>query len=309
MKLDSDVIIIGSGIAGITAAIYLKRANLDVIVVEKEMPGGLLNKISSVENYPGYASINGTDLAMKLYDHMMGYEPRYEYGNLVEITDHGDYKTVKTDAAVYNVKYVLLAMGRVPKKLNIEGEQELEGRGISWCATCDGFLYKGKKVAVIGGGNSALQEAQYLAALASDVTLINRSFNYRADASLVDEVKADDRIKMLENKKMVRFNEKEGKLYSITVMDIATKEEEEVLVEGAFIYTGQTPVSASLESLNILDDQRYVKVNNKQETAIENIYAAGDIVAKDLYQLVTASSEGALAANEIIKKSNRKVIN
>lgn len=309
MKLDSDVIVIGSGIAGITATIYLRRANLDVIVVEKEMPGGLLNKISNIENYPGFERINGTDLAMKLNNHMMNYEPRYEYGNLIEIIDHGSYKTVKTDVAVYNTRFVILAMGRVPKKLNIEGEAELENRGISWCATCDGFLYKGKDVAVIGGGNSALQETQYLTALASSVTLINRSENYRADASLVEEVKSDERIKVLENKKTVRFNAEDNKLSSITVRDVKTGVEEDVYVDGAFIYTGQTPVSESLESLNILDENRYVAVDENQQTKVENIYAAGDIVAKDLYQLVNASSEGAIAASEIIKKSHRKVIN
>ena len=183
-----DTIVIGAGVAGMTAAIYLKRANTNVLLLEKEMPGGQINKTTEIENYPGFTKINGTDLALSIYEQVKQNNIDYKYGNVIDIILKRNKKIVKTNKEEFECKNIILATGRVPKKLGLENEEKLVGRGISYCAICDGMFFKDKIVAIIGGGNSALQAALYLSNICTKVYVINRSTKLRADNVVIEKV-------------------------------------------------------------------------------------------------------------------------
>ena len=178
MSLRSDCLVIGAGIAGMTAALYLKRSNVNVILIEKSAPGGQINMTSKIENYPGFDSIDGPTLAMNIFNQIKSLGVEYRYGNVIDIVDTGKSKIVKTDMDEIECQVVIIATGRIPKELGLENEKQLTGRGVSWCAVCDGFFYKDKKVAIIGGGNCALEEALFLADIAKKVYLIHRRINF-----------------------------------------------------------------------------------------------------------------------------------
>ena len=295
-----DTIVIGAGPAGITAAIYLKRANFDILLIEKDAPGGQINKTSTIENYPGVDKIAGSDLASKLYKQTKDLEIDYKYGEAKVIEDKGEYKAIKLQDEELLAKTVILALGKKPKTLRKEETEKLIGHGISFCAVCDGALYKNKDVAVIGGGNSALEEALYLSKICNNVYIIHRRDEMRGDEILVDSINNKDNIKVLYNSEVMKFNERDGILDSL---DIKTNEEiKELKVSGCFIFVGYEPATEFLKDLDILDDFGFVEVNDKKETKIKGIFAAGDVVKKEAYQIVTATSDGALAAIGCIKK-------
>ena len=184
-----DVIIIGAGVAGISAAIYAKRSNMNVLLIEKDSPGGQINKTSTIENYPGFTSIQGPELAFKLFEQLQTLNIEYKALEVQKILDNKEYKTVVTNKDEYKTKTVIIATGRTPKKLGKENEDKLYSRGISFCSICDGNLYRDKNIAIIGGGNSAAEEGLYLSEIAAHLTIINRSNKLRADESMVNELK------------------------------------------------------------------------------------------------------------------------
>lgn len=294
-------VIIGSGVAGMTAAIYLKRARKDICILENGVPGGQITLASSVENYPGFSSITGSDLALNIYNQVLNLGVTYKYTKANQVKVEEDCITVITDKEEIKCKNLIIATGRAPRKLEVTLEDRLVGSGISFCATCDSSLYKGKKVAVVGGGTAALEEAIYLSKICDTVTLIHRRDTFSATDALVDDVKNTKNIKILTNRTVKEFKVNDNKLSGIVLED-KQNNQEEITVDGCFEYIGQVPNTKIFESLDILDDKGYVNVDKNYQTKIPGIYAVGDCVKKDLYQVVTACSEGAIAANNIIKQ-------
>lgn len=294
-------VIIGSGVAGMTAAIYLKRARKDICILENGVPGGQITLASSVENYPGFSSITGSDLALNIYNQVLNLGVTYKYTKANQVKVENDFITVITDKEEIKCKNLIIATGRAPRKLEVTLEDRLVGSGISFCATCDSSLYKDKKVAVVGGGTAALEEAIYLSKICNNVTLIHRRDTFSATDALVNDVKNTKNITILTNRTVKEFKVNDNKLSGIVLED-KQNNQEEITVDGCFEYIGQVPNTKIFENLDILDDKGYVNVDKNYQTKISGIYAAGDCVKKDLYQVVTACSEGAIAANNIIKQ-------
>ena len=296
-----DCIIIGGGIAGITAGIYLKNANKNVLLIEKGAMGGILNKISKIENYPGFKSIMGPDLAYNLYEQAKYNEIEILEDTVIGIENKEDENIVKLKDKELSCKYLILATGKEARRLNLENEEELLGRGISYCALCDGPFYKDKDVCVIGAGDSALLEALYLANICSHVTIINKYPKFKCKESLLNQVLKKENISILYDSVTKSLNEENGFLKSITYEKDDKLEELEV--SGAFVYIGSTPNIFTLDGLEL--DGNYIKVSENMETSVDTIYAIGDVIKKDIYQLVNAASEGMIAATTIIKRINK----
>lgn len=290
-----DIIIVGMGISGITAAIYAKRSNLNVLLIDKSAPGGMLNKIDSISNYPGLPNISGPDFAINLLNQINDLEIPYKIEEVISLKLKGKNKAVKTTNNEYFAKNIILALGRTPKFLGLKNEQELLGHGVSTCAMCDAFFYRNKEVAVVGTGNSALQESLFLTKVVDKLYLINRRDGFRGDAYLVEQVKNNPKIEIIYNANITSLNSNEDKLNSITLDNGNT-----INVAGVFIYIGYTPDTKIVDS-SILDENGYVKVNKNLATPIKGVYAIGDCLNKDIYQLITAASDGARVINNIEK--------
>lgn len=292
-----DLIVIGMGISGISAAIYAKRNNLNVLVLEKNSPGGLLNKINIVNNYPGFTEITGPDLSYKLFEQFMNNKIEYKIEEVLNVENCSDYKIVTTNKNNYKAKNIIIASGRIPRKLGLENEEKLIGHGISNCALCDGNLYKNKDIAVVGGGNSALEEAIYLSKLVNKIYLIHRKESFSAEDKLIKEVLNKENIEIIYNANISTILEDNGKLSGLKLDN-----EQEIIVEGLFEYIGYIPGNDFLKNLDIQNYNGYLDVNDNYETSIPGIYAVGDSILKKYYQLVLAASEGAIAAIDIISK-------
>lgn len=290
-----DLIIIGMGISGVSAAIYAKRANLSVLMLEGSAPGGTLNKISNVENYPGIASITGPDFAYNLFEKIG--ELKIEY-KLEEVTDIiTESKTIKTKNNVYQAKNILIASGRSPKFLGLDNEEKLLGKGISTCALCDGALYKNKEVAVVGGGSSALAESIHLSKIVKKVYLIHRKNEFRGEDTLVESVKSINNIELILNNEITELKEENDKLSGLIL-----KDGKELEVSALFIYIGFTPNTNFIKNTDIKMENGYILVDKDGKTNIDGIYASGDVIKKDIYQLINAASEGSLASIQISEK-------
>jgi len=298
--MDYNTVIIGSGVAGMTAAIYLARANISVCILEKEIPGGQITRTSTIDNYPGFISIEGPELATTMYSQVMNLNVPYFYTEAIEILNLADKKIIKTNEKEITCQNVIIATGRSPRKLNVINEDKLTGRGISYCAICDGGLYKDKEVAVIGGGKSALEETLYLSKICSKVTLIHRRDSFRAEEDMINDVKSQPNVEILMNRTVKKFVEEDNKLSKIILNDY-NDNLEEIKVDGCFEYIGQIPNTENFKNLNILNEEGYIQVNEEYETSIKNIYAIGDCIKKDLYQIITACNDGAIVASKIAK--------
>lgn len=282
-----DIIIIGMGISGITAGIYAKRSNKKVLLIDKGMPGGLLNNIDKVSNYPGVPEITGSDFAEILEKQVEHLDIPYVLEEVKSLELNEETKKVITENNTYEAKRVILAMGRKPKYLGLDNEKSLLGKGLSTCAVCDAFFYKNENIAIVGTGNSALQEALYLANIVGHIYIINRRDDFRGEEILVENIKKNPKIEIIYNANIESMNEENNKLSSIT-LDNGTI----LNVKGVFIYVGYRPATDFIPK-EILDENGYVKVNEKLETEINGVYAIGDIINKDTYQLVTAAADGA----------------
>lgn len=294
-----DLIIIGGGPAGLTAALYASRANLKILIVEKDSPGGKITKTSSIENWPGQISVMGPDLAYKMYEQVMSYKPKYVYGDVVKVEVANKERTVTlTDQKIYRAKAIIVATGTVENKLGIPGESKYYGKGVSYCAVCDGALYADKDIAVIGGGNSALEEANYLTKFAKKVYLVHRRSEFRAEPIIVKHAKNNNKIEMHLNYEPVSINGSE------IVDELVIKKENEIVklaIAAVFPFVGLSPATSFLAELNILTDKGYVITDENMQTTIPGIYAAGDVINKSLRQIVTAVNDGAIAAQSVIK--------
>lgn len=294
-----DCVVIGAGVAGMTSAIYLKRYNLNVLLIEKGAPGGQITQTPNVENYPGYSSIDGASLALNIFSQVSNLGVSYQYGDVIKIEDLGERKIVYTDNGNYETRSIIIASGRKPKKLGLEKENQLVGRGISWCATCDGSFYKNQHVAVVGGGNSAIEEALFLSDICKRVDILYRGENLRADEVLQQKILKKNNVKIHYNTQVEELIEEENKLVGIKI----SKEEniEHLKIDGLFIYIGYEPDTSFLETLELKLDNQYIVVNQNMETNITGIYACGDVVKKELYQLTTAVGEASMAAYQVKK--------
>lgn len=301
MKLDFDCIIIGAGVAGMTSAIYLKRSGINVAIFEKNYVGGQINKTYTIKNYPGFREIDGPTLALTMLEQVKDLNVPIIYEEVINIVENGEYKEVETNKQKYISKAVIIASGKKERHLNLENEKELIGKGISWCATCDGNFFKGMNVAVVGGGNTAMEDALYLSNICNKVYVINRSNTFRADSILVEQVENKENIEIIRDKVVKKLIKNDEKLQGIFLND-GTKLE----ISGLFLAIGSDPVIEFLENIDIELDKNYIVVDNKMKTNIDGIYACGDIIKKDLYQIVTAAGEGAIAANSVKDYLNNK---
>lgn len=305
MKLDFDVVIVGSGVAGMTAAIYLKRGGINCCLVERETPGGQINKSSSVKNYPGFLDITGPDLVSNIFNQVNALKVPYKYGNVLKIEVKDGYKIVKTDVEIITTKNIIIATGRSAKKLGIPEENKLVGHGVSYCALCDANFFKDEDVLVIGGANSAVEEAIYLSKICKKVTIVHRR-NLTADNIFLKQLDDISNIEVKTNYTVKQLNEKNDMLESATIINKLNNQEEVIKVKGCFIYVGQTPASEMFKGVLQFDKNGYIKVNKHNKTSVDGIYAAGDIVKKDAYQLLTAMSDGVIAAVNCIKDIKSK---
>lgn len=298
MKYDYEVVVVGCGPAGITSAIYLKRANINVCIIEKSAPGGQLNKSSTIENYPGFTKITGPELAYNFYSQINSLNISFINEEVIEIIDKKDYKIVKTNKQEITCKGVILALGRKPRTFDNNNIRSLEGKGVSYCSICDGPLFKGEDVSIIGGGNSALEEALFLSDICKSVTIIHRRDIFRGDKILIDKVLNKDNIKVLYNSVVVKFNKKNDILESIDINE--NGKIINLTVKACFIFIGYVPATSFLDNLDILDEKGYIKTDKNLRTDIPFIYACGDTINKNVYQIVTATGEGATAAISFI---------
>lgn len=295
-----DLIIIGAGPAGLTATIYARRANLDVMILESSAPGGKIVKTAEVENWPGQIHTTGPDLAFSMFEHAMSLKVDYQQGNVVNVED-GEVKVVHTDnGKKYYARAVLIATGTIERKMNVPGEQEFSNKGVSYCAVCDGALFKDKVVTVVGGGNSAVEEAIYLTKFASKVNIIIRRDVFRGDKKVVDRLYENEKINVI-TKSIPKQVVGDNKVTGLMITNVDTNEDSVVETDGIFPFIGLDPITEFVKDLNIVDERNYIIANEKMETSVKGIYAAGDVIKKELRQIVTAANDGAVAAQEILK--------
>lgn len=297
------VIIIGAGPAGITAAIYLKRANVPVKILDKGAPGGKLNITQAVENYPGFTTISGPDLAFKMFEQVRENDIEIEYGEVVDIAKNEDGTfNVTTIDEVFNTHFVIVATGTTERKLKIPGEARYTSKGVSYCAVCDGALYKDHEIAVIGGGNSALEETLFLAKIVKKIYLIHRRDEFRSDEELTERVKATENVELVLNTIPVEVLGDGTKVTGLNVKNILTGEDRTLEVAAVFPFVGATAQSDMLKNFDVRNERGYALVNKNMETSVEGLFAVGDINEKDLRQIVTAQSDGAIAAITVSKR-------
>lgn len=296
-----DIIIIGAGPAGLTAAIYASRASKKVLVLEKMSYGGQIINTPSVENYPGYENISGFDLATNLYNQAkkLGAQIKFE-----EVINIDEFKKVTTSKETYQASAIILATGAYNRKLGITDEKELIGKGVSYCATCDGGFYKEKNVAVVGGGNTALEEALYLSDICNKVYLIHRRDEFRAENTLIDKLKEKTNVEYIYNSNVTKLLSVE-KLKGIEITN-NDGDKKTIEIDGLFIAIGRIPENEKFDNIIKLDENGYIKATEDCHTNIEGIFVAGDNRTKELRQLVTATSDGAVAASEAIKYISRR---
>ena len=297
-----DIIIIGAGPAGLTSAIYAKRANKNVLVLEAKNYGGQIINTLDIENYPANEHISGFDFATNLYNQAKNLGAEIKYEKVVDINNLGKEKEVITTKNTYKTKTIIIATGSENRKLGLPNEDEFASKGISYCATCDGAFYKKKTVAVVGGGNTALEDALYLADLASKVYLIHRRDEFRGEESTINLLKEKDNIEFLYNSNVTKLNTKD-RLESIEVTS-NDGETRTIDVDALFIAIGRIPENQNFAKLINLDNAGYIISNEYCHTNVEGIFVAGDNRVKELRQLVTATSDGAIAAVEAIKYIN-----
>ena len=298
-----DVAIIGAGPAGMTAAVYAARAGLTVGLIEAGAPGGQMVNTFEIENYTGFETISGPELSMKMFEHAKAAGATYVYGDVQKVTPQTDGShLIDCGTSQVSARSVIIATGTKHRKLDIPGEAELSGRGISWCAVCDGAFFKAEEVVVIGGGNSAIEEAIYLTGLASKVYIVHRRDRLRADTVLQERALANEKIEVIWDSIPTKFTATEtGKFESITLKNIITGEETNLLASGAFIYIGNDPVTHMLDGLGITNEAGNVIVDEFMATGVSGIFAAGDVIVKELRQVVTATNDGAIAAQSAYK--------
>ncbi|MCM0583318.1 thioredoxin-disulfide reductase [Weissella diestrammenae] len=291
-----DTIVIGAGPGGMTAAIYTARANMKTLMIDRGIYGGQMNNTAEIENYPGYVSIQGPELAEKMYASTTALGVEYAFGNVEHVMaqDALTWRVI-TDMDEYTADSVILATGSQYKKLGVPGEEQYAGRGVSYCAVCDGAFFKGEHVVVVGGGDSAIEEASYLAGIADRVTVIHRRDTLRAQKILQDRAFANDKINFIWDSEVQSIIGDDTKTTAVQIKNRKTGEVSELATSGVFIYVGLLPVSEPFASLNVTDEEGWVVTNDQMETTQPGVFALGDIRQKTLRQITTAVGDAAIA--------------
>lgn len=292
-----DVVIIGAGPAGMTAAIYSSRANLKTALIERGVPGGQMMNTEDVENYPGFDSILGPDLSTKMFEHSLKFGAEYLYGNVQEITRIDDDFLIELGSKKIQSKTVIIATGTKYRMLGIPGEEKLRGRGVSWCAVCDGAFFKNKELVVVGGGDSAVEEAMYLTKFAKKVIVIHRKDTFRAQKILQERLSKNEKIDVIWNHTVEEVMGEE-KVESVKIKNVETGVVQYFKTDGVFIYIGMDPISDPFKNLGITNSSGYIVTDEYMNTPVPGLFAIGDVRQKKLRQIVTATSDGSLAAQE-----------
>lgn len=294
-----DTLIIGSGPAGMTAALYAARSNLKVGIIEQGAPGGQMNNTSEIENYPGYDNISGPELSMKMYEPLEKFSVEHIYGIVQKVEDAGEVKRVITDDSTYEAKTVIIATGAKYKLLNVKGEDEFTSRGVSYCAVCDGAFFRNQDLLVVGGGDSAVEEAIYLTQFAKTVTIVHRRDELRAQKILQDRAFANNKISFIWESVVEEIQGNNIKVSNVLIKNVKTGQITNHDFGGVFIYVGMIPVSSMASDLGICDQDGWILTDDQMKTSRPGIFAIGDVRQKNLRQITTAVGEGAIAGQGV----------
>lgn len=296
-----DTIIIGAGPAGMTAALYAARSNLKVALLERGIPGGQMNNTADIENYPGYANISGPELAEKMFEPLENLGVEHLFGLVEKIEDRGDFKEIITEDEHFEAKTVIIASGANHRHLGVPGEEDYNSRGVSYCAVCDGAFFRDEDLLVVGGGDSAVEEAIFLTRFAKSVTIVHRRDELRAQKVLQDRAFANEKIRFVWDSVVESIHGDERKVTGVTFKNVKTGEISQAEFGGIFIYVGLDPVSEFAADLGITDEAGWILTDHQMKTSVAGIYAVGDVRQKDLRQITTAVGDGATASQEAYK--------
>ena len=291
---DVDVLVVGAGPGGLTAAQYASRANLKTVIVEQGAPGGELLNTADVENYPGFTKISGPELATKIYDSSMCFGAESVSGYVADIVCEGAYKIVTVGDTTYRAKAVIIATGATHRELGLESEKRLTGKGVSYCAVCDGFFFRNRDVVVVGGGDSAVEEGTFLTQFVNKVTLIHRRDQLRAQQILQDRLFANEKVEVIWNSEVKEIKGDQS-VSSVLIENTETDEQSEIPAEGVFIYVGMVPNSQMVAQLGVTNEEGWIVTNERMETTVPGLFAVGDVRLKHLRQIATAVGDGSIA--------------
>lgn len=303
-----DVIVIGAGPAGMTAALYASRSNLSVLMIERGAPGGQMNNTAEVENYPGFESIMGPELAYKMFEGVTKFGTENAYGIVTNIKDHGDYKEVVCEDKSYEAKTVIIATGCVHRKLGVKGEEEFAGRGVSYCAVCDGAFFRNKKLLVVGGGDSAVEEAIYLTRFASEVVIVHRRDELRAQKIIQNRAFENEKISFIWDSVVEEITGNDMVVTGAKIRNVKTDEVSEVEAGGIFIYVGLDPLTEPFKNTGLINEAGWIETDIDMRTNMPGVFAIGDVREKTLRQITTAVGEGGIAGQQVyqyIEESQR----
>ena len=296
-----DTIIIGAGPAGMTAALYAARSNLKVALLERGIPGGQMNNTADIENYPGYANISGPELAEKMFEPLENLGVEHLFGLVEKIEDRGDFKEIITEDERFEAKTVIIASGANHRHLGVPGEEDYNSRGVSYCAVCDGAFFRDEDLLVVGGGDSAVEEAIFLTRFSKSVTIVHRRDELRAQKVLQDRAFANEKIRFVWDSVVESIHGDGRKVTGVTFKNVKTGEVSQAEFGGIFIYVGLDPVSEFAADLGITDEAGWILTDHQMKTSVAGIYAVGDVRQKDLRQITTAVGDGAIASQEAYK--------
>lgn len=295
--LPFDVAVVGGGPAGLTAGIYCARSGMKTLLVERAILGGQISLCSAIENYPGFPQgISGVELAARFEDQAKKFGVETVWGEVQSISCGGSLKKVELMDKTFSAKTMIIAIGTEPRKLGIPGESEFRGKGVSYCATCDGAFYKDKEIVVIGGGNSAVQEAIFLTKFASKVSLVHRRDRLRADQILADRAVSEPKMEMVWDSVPLSVNGS-GAVASVTVKNVKDGSKKDIPCDGVFIYIGESPNTGLFKGVLELSPEGFIIVDNFMKTSCIGVFAAGDVCHKNFRQIATAVGDGAIAAD------------
>lgn len=297
-RIQVDVVVVGAGPGGMTAAQYASRSNLSTVLIEKGAPGGELINTADVENYPGYTKISGPELAQKIYESSMVFGAEHVYGDVSKIYLEGDKRIVETASEIYEAKAVIVSTGAHHRELGLESEKRLQGRGVSYCAVCDGFFFRDKDIVVVGGGDSAVEEGTYLTSFANKVSIVHRRDELRAQKILQNRAFNNEKVEFIWDSVVEEITGEDG-VEGVRLKNVKTDEVTDLSTDGVFVYVGVIPNTELVQDLGITNPEGWILTNENMETSVPGIYAVGDVRHKNLRQIANAVGDGSIAGHEV----------